>query len=313
MREGKWISDLTGTTPLDNAARHVLSVRLDVVRHYLPLALREADKDPEHVHQLRVATRRARAALDIFAPCLTAKSLKAAKQHLRTIRRTAGAARDWDVFLAELQAEAKPAPRRRPGYDLLLGYALGQRALAQADLESIGAQEYPFTFDRIVAETVVGVRSADDPGLRVLIDLAQPLLSGVARELEQAAAGNIDDYAHLHQVRIIGKRLRYALEVCADCFAAPLRESVYPAVEEMQEILGTANDSHVAVERLEGILAQIARLPEAMARRLRPGVAALRKTHQERLPQQMELFRQWWSRWQSEAGPTLTQLLSPHS
>jgi CHAD domain-containing protein len=309
MREGKWISDLTARAPLEDAARHVLTVRLEVVQQYLPLALREADKDPEHVHQLRVATRRARAALDIFEPCLTAKCSKAAKKHLRKIRRAAGAARDWDVFLEHLQGLPKPVPRRRPGLDLLLGYALGQRAVAQADLEKIGADKYPFTFDRVFAETVACVRPADDPKLRTFIDLAQPLLSGIAGELDQAAAGNLDDYAHLHQVRIIGKRLRYALEVFADCFAAPLRATVYPAVEEMQEILGTANDSHVAVGRLDGVLAQIGRLPDPAARRLRPGVAALHKTHQERLPQQVDLFRTWWSRWQSEGGETLRGLL----
>jgi len=40
------------------------------------------------------------------------------------------------------------------------------------------------------------------------------------------------------------------MEVFVDCFADPFRDSLYPAVEEMQEILGDANDSHVAAARL---------------------------------------------------------------
>jgi len=64
---GRWISDLKATTPVAAAARHVLTVRLGVVRDQLPFALHEADKDPEHVHRFRVGTRRARAALDSFA------------------------------------------------------------------------------------------------------------------------------------------------------------------------------------------------------------------------------------------------------
>ena len=63
MAEGKWISDLMATTPLADAARLTLGVRLEVVRDYLQQALHQADKDPEYVHQLRVGTRRAVAAL----------------------------------------------------------------------------------------------------------------------------------------------------------------------------------------------------------------------------------------------------------
>ena len=102
MAGSKWIPDLKATTPVSAAARHVLTVRLEVVRDYLPLALHEADKDPEHVHQLRVATRRARAALDIFACCLPVKVYKAARKQLRNIRRVAEEARDLDVFLTSL-------------------------------------------------------------------------------------------------------------------------------------------------------------------------------------------------------------------
>src|SRR5262245_10016158 len=120
MAGGKWISDLTATTPLADAARHVLTVRLEVVRTYLPLALREPYKDPEHVHQLRVGTRRARAALDIFAPCLSSAVHKAAKKRLRVLRRAAGEARDWDVFLGQLSEWQQRQPARlRPGLDFL--------------------------------------------------------------------------------------------------------------------------------------------------------------------------------------------------
>jgi len=83
---GRWISDLKATTPVAAAARHVLTVRLGVVRDQLPFALHEADKDPEHVHRFRVGTRRARAALDIFAYCLPVKACNAARKQMRGIR-----------------------------------------------------------------------------------------------------------------------------------------------------------------------------------------------------------------------------------
>src|SRR5690348_13755555 len=102
MVQGKWISALKPETPVEAAARHVLFARLEVVKDYLPRAALEADKDIEYVHQLRVGTRRADAALRIFADCLPKKSYRRGRRRLKRIRRAAAAARDWDVFLAEL-------------------------------------------------------------------------------------------------------------------------------------------------------------------------------------------------------------------
>jgi len=260
---GKWIPDLKAMTPVADAARHALTVRLEVVRDYLPLALHEADRDSEHVHQLRVGTRRARAALDIFACCLPAKVQRRARKQLRHIRRLAGEARDWDVFLANLtEWGLQQKSRLRPGVDCLTGYAVAQRAAAQVRLEEAG-QDYPFAFDRFLAETVAAVHRPDDPHLVTLLDLARPLLTDLLEKLDQAASRNLDDYEHLHQVRILGKRLRYAMEVFADCFAPAFREKLYPLVEQMQEVLGNANDSYVAGRRLEALSARLQALVRA--------------------------------------------------
>src|SRR5262245_13261360 len=116
MADGKWITGLTPSTSVMDAAKAVLSMRFAVVRHYLPLAAEKAHEDVEHVHQLRVGTRRAAAALRMFADAFPRKHLKPTRQTLRTIRRAAGDARDWDVFLLGLPtakpletATAKPA------------------------------------------------------------------------------------------------------------------------------------------------------------------------------------------------------------
>ena len=228
---GKRIHDLKAMTAVADAARHALTVRLEVVRDCLPLALHEADRDSEHVHQLRVGTRRARAALDIFACCLPAKVHRRARKQLRRIRRLAGEARDWDVFLANLtEWGLQQKSRLRPGADCLIGYAVAQRAAAQVRLEEAG-QDYPFAFDRFLAETVAAVHRPDGPQLVTLLDLARPLLTDLLEKLEKAASRDLDDYEHLHQVRILGKRLRYAMEVFADCFAPAFREKLYPTVE----------------------------------------------------------------------------------
>jgi CHAD domain-containing protein len=303
MAEGKWISDLTADTALADAARRVLAVRLEVVRDYLRQALHESDKDPEYVHQLRVGTRRAGAALEIFALCLPDKAYQAARKQLRRVRRAAGEARDWDVFLLELHRRHRQhVERDQPGLDFLLGYALAQRTAAQAHLQAASPKP-PFEFQRFLAETVAAVRPPHpDDSPRRLLDLARPLLSTLLKELDQASACDLNDYDHLHRVRIAGKRLRYAMEVFADCFGPAFREQLYPAVEEMQEILGRANDSHVASQRVTALRAKLLQTAPEPWQRFKPGIEGLLRYHQRRLPKERRRFLRWWQRWQESGG-----------
>src|SRR2546421_5497268 len=108
MSEGKWIPGLSMMTPAREAARLVLHRRLEAVIDALGPALQNPTNDPEVVHRLRVATRRAGAALRIFRSLLPARQYRRARNRLRQLRRAAGAARDWDVFLAQLEKQ-RPA------------------------------------------------------------------------------------------------------------------------------------------------------------------------------------------------------------
>jgi CHAD domain-containing protein len=310
MADGKWISDLTASTPLVDAARRVLAIRLEIVRDYLGLALRESDKDPEYIHQLRVGTRRAGAAIEIFALCLSDKVYTTARKQLRRIRRAAGEARDWDVFLMALAEEKKKGKRRhRPALDFLSGYGLGQRIAAQAHLEE-ACPDYPFAYERLLAETITALHKPHyDPGTRTLLDLAGPLLLGLLRDLDQAASQDLNDYSHLHRVRILGKRLRYAMEVFVDCFAPEFRDELYPAVEQMQDILGRANDSYVASRRLSAMREKIRTTIPDDWKRLKPGIEALLKYHEQRLPEERQRFEEWWHHWHHSGGEAKFTLL----
>jgi CHAD domain-containing protein len=306
MADGKWITDLGANTPLVDAARRVLTVRLKVVHEALPLALHHWTEDPEHVHQLRVSTRRAGAALSIFSCCFPNKTRKRVRDHLRQLRRAAGAARDWDVFGESMHERDQPGtPRQRPGLDFLLGYAHGQRLAAQAGLEMAGVGA-PFEFERLIADTLAAVQKpACAAAPMQLGELARPWLGDRLRGLHQAASAKLDQYEHLHQVRILGKRIRYGMEIFASCFDSKFRDHYYPLVEEMQDILGRANDSHVASERL-GLVRDVLRKTEPTSwKRMQAGIEVVLRYHQRRLPEQRRLFVRWWQRWVksgSEAG-----------
>jgi CHAD domain-containing protein len=307
MADGKWIEDVRPDMPLGEAARHVLRLRLDVVRDALPLAVHESHLDPENVHRLRVATRRADASFRIFRTTLPDKLFKPARRRLRRLRRAAGAARDWDVFLLDLIERRGQRPAgERAGLEFLVGYAFGQRQAAQPGLDAVGAGNIP-ALDAFTDETVAAVRDADNG--KTLLQLARPLLSILFNRLEAAAGGNLADYAHLHQVRIAGKRLRYAMEVFGNVFPPELRESIYPRVEEMQEILGCANDSHVAAGHLTALRERLKGTGPDEWKRVRAGVEAVLRFHNARLRQQRRRFLAWWKQWARDRGPQLTALL----
>jgi len=92
------------------------------------------------------------------------------------------------------------------------------------------------------------------------------------------------------------------MEVFADCFSAAFREQVYAKVEEMQEFLGLANDSHVAVKRLGDLGEWIATTLPAQWKRFKPGFDYLRHMHEKRLPDERQKFLDWWQEWRTSGG-----------
>jgi CHAD domain-containing protein len=307
MADGKWIDDLQPTMSIVEAARHVLDVRLKVVRDLLPFAVHEAERDPEHVHRLRVATRRADAALGIFRCTIPDETYKKARRSLRSVRRAAGAARDWDVFFLDIVTRRAERPAaEHAGLDFLVGYTLGQRSAAQTELQAV-EREKSSRFDVFPKSVVGSIRSQGHEG--TLPQLARPLLSSHLHRLEEAADADLADFSHLHQVRIAGKRLRYAMEVFGTGFPPEFRESAYPQVEEMQDVLGRANDSHVAVDLLTDLRSRIQTTADTEWKRMRSGVDSVLRFHKARLSRERRNFLTWWKRWTKAGRNQLVEML----
>jgi CHAD domain-containing protein len=300
MADGKWIQGLHGGMALPAAARQVLTVRLEVVQERLPLAVTQAEADPEHVHQLRVGTRRAGAAVRIFADILPERLHRRTRKTLRRLRRAAGAARDWDVFLQTLTTRlARISGKNQRGLDLLLGYGHGRRVSAQANLVAAAEER-----GERLPELTLALANAldDDKHDGKLRDLAVPTLTQLLQELEEAARGDLTEYEHLHQVRILGKQLRYAMEVFESCFAPAFREQYYPAIVQMQEILGHANDGRVAAELLRELRVRLKQTQPAQWPDYEAGIEHLLRYHERRVPQQRRAFIAWWQEWQSSGA-----------
>ena len=297
MADTKWIPGLDARMPVTEAAQRVLSVRIGHVLQRLPPAVEHPDEDIEHVHQLRVGTRRAGAAVRIFVEFITPSRHRRMKRTLRRIRRAAGDARDWDVFLEAMNTRwRRRTASQAAGLDFLLGLGHGHRVAAQDELREATDGQCE-RLRQIIDELGDSINGAGKS--MTLRELAVSMLTTLQHEFEQGARGDLHAYEALHQVRIKGKHLRYAMEIFESCFDAGLRLRVYPSIADMQEILGTANDSHVAGVMLDQLRQRMERIQPAAWKRYRTAIEQLQAYHRRRMPQQRQLFEEWWEKWQS--------------
>ncbi len=294
MPDGKWIEGLTPEMSVADAAAVTLAARFEVVRHFLPLAVEKSHEDTEYVHQLRVGTRRAGAALRVFADCLPRKHLKSAKQSLRTIRRAAGDARDWDVFLLAVQnSKAFAGAAGRPALDFLAGYAIGERSAAQTRLVEAASIAGPgFVEESTALPGHTHEVKGDNPPAN-FGELATTQLGAMLAAFDEAVVANPLEPAALHSLRILGKRVRYALEIFSGCFPAVFRDTVYPAVEQLQELLGDIQDAAVGVDRLVNLRERIKRVVPGEWPRLRKGFEAQMKALRAKMPAGRKAFQKW--------------------
>ena len=94
--------------------------------------------DVEAVHDMRVATRRLRAALEIFAPAFPRSPFKSALQDVKALADALGERRDPDVQLAALEdlAAALPAAQE-PGLEALAERLRARQERANAALAGV--------------------------------------------------------------------------------------------------------------------------------------------------------------------------------
>ena len=101
---------------------------LDQILANIPGAL--VGKDPEYLHQLRVGTRRLRAALRVFRGTMQRKDERALVRTLRKIAEASGPVRDWDVNAPRLPVSLRPeAARRRRAAHARLRRVIGAMAI----------------------------------------------------------------------------------------------------------------------------------------------------------------------------------------
>jgi CHAD domain-containing protein len=133
MAKAREIPGLSAEEPYASAAARVVAVRAqELVDHSADVLDVE---DIERVHDMRVATRRLRAALEVFAPCFPSDEHTSALKEVKALADALGERRDRDVTIAALRDFADGlSVADRPGVESLIAEVRAEQTEANLAL-----------------------------------------------------------------------------------------------------------------------------------------------------------------------------------
>lgn len=279
------IRGLSPSSRVEDAARRILAGRLADVRY--PEGAMAEGLTVDGVHDMRVAVRRLRAALNVFAE---AGPLEKVERQVKRLQDALGEVRDVHVQLAWLaEAGGEERPRRRGGLKALREeYAAGfedKEARLRGELKRWAARTVPALLrqmGRLEAPWRYG-------GKRVRRRLRWRLRRVEKRMAHYQLAG---DGASAHELRKELKKLRYELEIFQPAFRRTLG-ALLEMLVPLQNGLGELHDADVRLERLERTAAQAPVAERQAARKL------LARVREERTRRAGEIAREL-QRWQTE-------------
>lgn len=215
-------------------------------------------RDPEALHEFRVALRRLRSLLRAYRRPLRGVAGRKIRRALKKLASATNAGRDAEVQLAWLE-EQRPTLARgeRCGLNWLVRRNRKARRDGQAQLRRHGRQDFRKISERL-SEKMAARAEAHPPAGPPLRKVLEPLLRVYLAELEShfEELGRRCDPASVHAARIAVKRLRYLLEPFRpEC---PAAHDLVRATKTLQNALGDLHDMQVLDDQLARDLDQVA-------------------------------------------------------
>ena len=263
--KGKHIAGLDCAAPAGEMMRHVLRSQ---VKAMCALRKQALDwNDPEGVHDMRVLSRRLRSAIVDFEPHLGKTRLPLTK--LRAVARSLGAVRDEDVALAALEKlTTQTNAVVKEGIEILISERRLRRDEARVVLKkALRRSAVTELLENFESKLVPTALSPKKRAVQLVATVAPTFQSiGVrvinARRKELLAAGPHiffpSENKDLHELRILAKGLRYALELFSACWGDDMR-AVAKEIALLQASLGELHDCDVWIAEWGARLKRAAR------------------------------------------------------
>lgn len=269
-------------------------------------------EDIEYVHRARVASRRLRASLPLFADCLPRKKLGKWLQQIRRVTRALGRARDTDVQIASVREfyQAGLPPYQQAGIQRLLLRLWQQRQKVQKPTAQAVKELQKSALFAEMRRQFDGMAKQKENATYTTTALLQLSGQAIVRQLDallqyQEAVLQPENIEQLHALRIEAKALRYILEVFAPLYSSALQEEL-DAVRAAQELLGDIHDCDVWIDYLPLFLEQERQRVieytgfERAFYSLVDGITAFQQNRQLKRQATYNIFVQHWQGWQEQ-------------
>ena len=224
-------------------------------------------EDIEALHDMRVATRRQRAALRIVSPHFKKKAVKPIRDELRALADRLGAVRDLDVLI---EAAERHRSSRRPdaaaALDPLLEEWRARRDEARhallRHLDSGEYRDFIKRYDEFLSSPGAGVKGhAEETPNPQLVRHALPaeVWDHYARVRAYETVMSWASLETIHALRIEAKRLRYLLEFFQEVLGPGLSGTI-EALVKIQDHIGELHDADVTIGLLRNFLVRSAQV-----------------------------------------------------
>ena len=255
------------------------------------------DEDPEYIHEMRVATRRIRTALQAVRDALGPQG-DYWREEFGWLGKALGDVRDADVMLERLAQWRDEAPKTHAAAldGLIAAERKARKAAMGRLLKAVDSPRYDKLrngFGRAVQNPIGSLEGLQAVGPRAGEPVAVAAARALTARLDELSAvpGDLAELnaEQLHEVRIACKRLRYSIEFFADILGdalTPLRE----ACERMQELLGQVHDIDVWLARVEAHAGRH-KDDKAMARAIKALRSSLAQQRQDQLKAAAALWK----------------------
>jgi CHAD domain-containing protein len=222
-------------------------------------------EDPEELHDMRVATRRMRAALKLFSGALPEQA-SYYRHELKWVAGVLGDVRDLDVQIEHLEELSSEQEEDREAFGEVVGALEERRTEARERmLEALHSDRY----ERFVS-SFAGMLRRGPEGEEHEEGVANEPITAVAPDLVfrryrkwRKTGKNLSEESPLeeyHEFRKEGKQLRYALEFLEDVYGEKTTDRLVKPLKELQDGLGRHQDLIVAAELLENVATDARRL-----------------------------------------------------
>lgn len=285
-------------------------------------------QDIEHIHRMRVASRRLRNVLVLFQGCFSQRNVKKWRKNIQLISQTLGAARDLDVQIESLQqiTGSLPDKKYKAGIHRILLRLSQQRRKTQKQVVDIVNEMLKggvlVQIDQAVAPAL---SSHNRPALVIPgVDLQPAVETGFSIDLYRLAAkavrSRLDnvliyeecmssfdrDVIELHDMRKAAKWLRYTMETFSPLYDDRLKKYIQ-AAKQIQESLGAIHDCDVWSQYIPALIEEEKKKTLKYYGHLRPlspilpGINYFQHNWQNERELKLLEFNAFWQKWKEES------------